>query len=227
MVLVPSRCRLGFRVGARVIAGTLDLEMRVLIVEDHELFADALGGVLRKLEGGAEVVARPSAEAAVEALGTLPPFDLVMLDLGLPGRRGSAAFDVVQAAAGGAAIVLVSGAEPGADVVALIRRGARGFLHKRSTVAELTTALRFILDGGSFVPPELLSVSASPEVTFTPRQVVRLLAKGASNKDIAEALGCAEATVRVHVSTIMRLLDVENRTQVATSPIARRLVGES
>lgn len=203
--------------------------MRALIVEDHELFGDALGTVLRQLEPGAHVELCKSAEAAVEVLGAQPAFDLVMLDLGLPGRRGAAAFDVVQAAAGAAAIVLVSGAEPGPDVVALIRRGARGFLHKRSTVAELTTALRFIIDGGSFVPPELLSVAASPEVAFTPRQteVVRLLAKGASNKDIAEALGCAEATVRVHVSTIMRLLDVENRTQVATSPIARRLVGES
>lgn len=200
--------------------------MRVLIVEDHELFARALETVIAKLAPGAAVTLVASAELAAEALKE--PFELVLLDLGLPGRRGVAAFDLLQATATRAAIVLVSGAEPGPEIVTMIQRGARGFIHKRASVSELTTTLRFIVDGGTHVPPELLAIEAPSQIAFTPRQteVLRLLAKGSSNKEIADELGCAEATVRVHVSTIMRLLDVENRTQVATSAAARRMLDD-
>jgi DNA-binding NarL/FixJ family response regulator len=203
--------------------------MRALIIEDHELFADALGAVLHRIMPSVAVETASSAEAAVEKLTSGAPVDLILLDLGLPGRKGRAAFDVVQAAAGRAAIALVSASEPTAEVAALIRQGARGFIHKRSTTAELTTALRFILDGGTHVPPSLLHLpSASDDIVLTPRQteVLRLLAKGLSNKEIAQELGCAEPTVRVHVSTVMRLLDVENRTQAAMSALARRLAGD-
>lgn len=78
------------------------------------------------------------------------------------------------------------------------------------------------------MPAALLDVRGAVDVALTPRQteVLRLLVKGASNKEIAEALGCAEATVRVHVSTLLRLLGVENRTQAATSAVAQRLLDE-
>lgn len=201
--------------------------VRVLIVDDHELFAEALGGVVRKLEPDSVVVTAASAEAGLDAL-TGPAFDLVLLDLGLPGLRGPVAFDAVIAKAGSAPIVVISGSEPTVDVAGLIKKGARGFLHKRSSATELSLALRYILDGGTHVPAALLDMRPAPDVALTPRQteVLRLLAKGASNKEIADALGCAEATVRVHVSTVLRLLDVENRTQAATSPAAQRLLDE-
>ncbi len=201
--------------------------VRVLIVDDHELFAEALGGVVRKLEPLSHVVTASSAEVGLEALAG-PPFDLVLLDLGLPGLRGPAAFDAIVAKAGSTPIVVVSGSEPTLDVAALIKKGARGFLHKRSSAAELSSALRYILDGGTHVPAALLDVRGAVDVALTPRQteVLRLLVKGASNKEIADALGCAEATVRVHVSTLLRLLDVENRTQAATSAVAHRLLDE-
>lgn len=204
------------------------VSVRVLIVDDHELFAEALGGVVRKLEPGSVVVTAASAEAGLEAL-TGPAFDLVLLDLGLPGVRGPAAFDAVIAKAGSAPIVVVSGSEPTLDVAALLKKGARGFLHKRSSSAELALALRYVLDGGTHVPAALLDMPRLPDdLALTPRQteVLSLIAKGATNKDIADALGCAEATVRVHVSTVLRLLNVENRTQAATSPIAQRLLEE-
>lgn len=201
--------------------------VQVLIVDDHELFAEALAGVVRKMEPQAQVVTASSAEAALEALAG-SAFDLVLLDLGLPGLRGAAAFDAVVAKAGVAPTVVVTGSEPGIDVAALIKKGARGFLHKRSNAAELASALRYILDGGTHVPATLLDMRRAPDVALTPRQteVLRLLVKGASNKEIADVLGCAEATVRVHVSTLLRLLAVENRTQAATAAVALRLLDE-
>lgn len=201
--------------------------LRILIVEDHSLFAEALEGVLRRISGDARVTLASSAEKALDELKR-SAFDLVLLDLGLPGLKGRAAFEAVRAVSGRAAVVIVSGAEPTAETMDLIRNGARGYVHKRATSDELLSVLRFVLDGGTQVPTALLSVSQPSDdaIVLTPRQreVLLLLAQGESNRDIAERLGISEATVRVHVSSVMRVLDVENRTQAATSTYARRLL---
>lgn len=200
--------------------------LRILVIEDHSLFADALAGVLRRLAGEVSIRAAGSAEVALEELTGDDEFDLVLLDLGLPGLRGRAAFDAVKAHARGAPIVIVSSVEPAAETRDLLRAGARGYVHKRATADELLSVLRFVLEGGTQIPSALLSAPAPQDVALTPRQreVLTLLAKGSSNREIADELKISEATVRVHVSSIMRALDVENRTQAATTPYARRLV---
>lgn len=209
----------------RVVAAANSFQ--VLVIEDHALFADALAGVVRQLRPGTEVTIASSAEEASERLRTLRA-DLVLLDLGLSGAKGRAAFELVTAQARGAPIVVVSAAEPSAEVKGLLEAGARGYVHKRASSDELKAVLRFVLDGGTHVPPALLAVPspAADGLTGRQREVLRLLAKGLSNKEIADQLGIAEATVRVHVSTVLRVLGVENRTQAATSPLARQLAGE-
>ncbi|MFT3713350.1 MAG: response regulator transcription factor [Archangium sp.] len=204
--------------------------MRILLVDDHGLFADGLSGVLQKLAESVSVITVTSCEDAVDALGAKTTFDLVLLDLGLPGLKGRAAFDAVSKASRGAPIVIVTGATPTAESLGLLRAGARGYVHKRSNTDELLTVLRFVLAGGTHIPPAVLEARpASEQVSLTPRQreVLTLLARGNSNKDIANDLGISEATVRVHVSSVMRALDVESRTQAATSALARQLVDES
>jgi two-component system, NarL family, nitrate/nitrite response regulator NarL len=202
--------------------------LRILVIEDHSLFADALAGVLRRLAANVSIVAAGSAEVALEALSGEAKFGLVLLDLGLPGLRGRAAFDAVKAHARGAPIVIVSSVEPSAETRELMRAGARGYVHKRATAEELISVLRFVVEGGTQIPTALLNAPESKDdsIVLTPRQreVLTLLAKGSSNREIAEELKISEATVRVHVSSIMRVLDVENRTQAATTPYARRLV---
>lgn len=198
--------------------------LRILLVDDHGLFADALTGVLQRLAAQVSVVTAPSAEDALRALAGAA-FDLVLLDLGLPGLRGRAALDAVLPAAGAAPVVVVTGAEPGAEALGLLRAGARGYVPKRASASELVAVLRFVLDGGTHVPQVVLTTPAVGEAHLTPRQreVLTLLARGAANKDIADALGISEATVRVHVSSVMRALGVENRTQAATSRLGRAL----
>ncbi|MFO0599538.1 MAG: response regulator transcription factor [Myxococcaceae bacterium] len=202
----------------------------ILVIEDHSLFAEALDGVLRQLAPRAEVHHAPSAEDGVTAL-LARRFALVLLDLGLPGLKGRAAFDAVKKGAGETPVVILSGQEPSPEVLDLIRAGARGFVSKRAKRDELLSVLRFVLDGGTHVPPSLVGVrsAADEESQLTPRQreVLVLLARGQSNKDIANTLNISEATVRVHVSSVMRLLGVENRTQAATSALARRLAESS
>lgn len=205
--------------------------LRVLVVDDHPLFADAVSASLAKLARHVTVRVSSSAEAALEEIRSSKAFDLVLLDLALPGLAGQAAFDAIHAAAPAVPVVIVSASEPSGRVHAMLKGGARGFVQKRATAGELVAILRFVLAGGTHVPPEILGLrSASADgIVLTPRQreVLALLAAGRSNREIADALGISEGTVRVHVSSVMRVLDVENRTQAATSDYARRLLDET
>lgn len=202
--------------------------LRILVIDDHHLFAEAIEATLARLASQVQVRTVATAEAALLELEKGKRFDLVLLDLGLPELRGRAAFEAITARADGAPVVLVTASEPNHEIRELMRHGARGFVHKRAKSEELLRVLRFVLEGGTHVPADLLAVpeSAAEDAPLTPRQreVLVRLARGLSNKDIASELGIAEATVRVHVSSVMRVLDVENRTQAATSPQARRLV---
>lgn len=200
------------------------------MVDDHHLFSESLSVVLAGLdERPVTVEVAASAEDALALLASRRRFDLVLLDLGLPGLHGRAAFHALRAAAPEVPIVLVTASEPSARIHELIQEGARGFVHKRARTNELLAALRYVLDGGTHIPPDLVRtpVVVEDELGLTPRQreVLAMLARGLCNKDIAEALSISEATVRVHVSSVMRALGVENRTQAATSPYARRLIG--
>lgn len=198
--------------------------IRILLIDDHSLFADALRGVLDRLGPKVDVTATSSAEHALSELERGASYELILLDLGLPGLKGRAAFDAVRARASGVPIVLVTGSDPGADAAAMLKAGARGYVHKRTPSADLLAALRHVLEGGTWAPA-LATIPAPEEVLLSPRQreVLRLLAKGASNQDIADALKISPATVRVHVSSVMKVLQVENRTQAATTALARRL----
>lgn len=209
--------------------GLVAAPVRILLIDDHGLFADALTGVLQRLGGEVRVQTVGSCEAALPVLEQ-GRFELVLLDLQLPGLKGRSAFDAVHARAGGAAVVIVTGSEPTAAALEMLRAGARGYVHKRSSGEELLKALGLVLDGGTHVPRVVLEAAATERddvrLTSRQREVLALLAKGESNREIAQALGISEATVRVHVSSVMRALDVENRTQAATSAYGRRLADE-
>lgn len=201
--------------------------LRILLVDDHTLFSDSLAGVLQRLGEQVEVEQAATCERALEVLGheKAVPFDLVLLDLGLPGLHGTAAFRAIKNVAGDTALVIVTGKEAGPEALELLRAGARGYAHKRVSSDELVSVLRFVLDGGTYIPQVVLESPDVGEASLTPRQreVLGLLARGVCNKDIAATLGISAATVRVHVSSVMRALGVENRTQAATSALGRAL----
>lgn len=204
--------------------------LRILLVDDHGLFAEALTGVLARLEEQVAVVAVRSCEEALEALRGAGTFDLVLLDLGLPGLKGHTAFEAVHKRARGAAVVIVTSVEPTAESLALLRAGARGYVHKRASSHELLAVLRFVLAGGTHIPMAALDARRDgEEISLTPRQreVLALVARGHSNREIAQSLRISEATVRVHVSSVMRALDVDSRTQAATSSLGRQLADEA
>jgi DNA-binding NarL/FixJ family response regulator len=205
--------------------------MKILICDDHELFRAGLRLVLARLEESTELIDASSAEETFRIAEADPDLDLVLMDLGMPGMDGLAALGVLRDRFPALPVVIVSASERHADVRAAIDRGASGFIPKSSSAPVLLAALRLVLSGGVYVPPLVLATSApappgAPPATdrrreraaaLTPRQleVLDLMAKGRTNREICDRLGIAEGTVKAHVATILEALDVANRTEAA------------
>jgi DNA-binding NarL/FixJ family response regulator len=205
--------------------------MKILICDDHELFRAGLRLVLARLEESTELIDASSAEETFRVAEADPDLDLVLMDLGMPGMDGLSALGVLRDRFPALPVVIVSASERDADVRAAIDRGASGFIPKSSSAPVLLAALRLVLSGGVYLPPLVLAASApapggAPPATdrrreraaaLTPRQleVLDLMAKGRTNREICDRLGIAEGTVKAHVATILEALDVANRTEAA------------
>ena len=201
---------------------------RIAVADDHPLFREAIVSVVRRTFAGAEIL-EASDLASLQALDW-EDVDLLLLDLNMPGVHGLSGLVHVRAQAPTVPVVVVTAMEDAAVVQRAIGLGAVGFVPKSSSLSEISQALEAVLAGGVSVPerfarlalePKKLSeteISATRRIgTLTPQQfrIATLLAGGMLNKQIAWDLGIAEATVKVHMSTILRKLNVQNRTQVA------------
>ena len=202
--------------------------MRVLLIDDHTLFAQGLKFLLAELNPQLESVVAGSLTAALAQPGD---FDLVMLDFHLPDSNGLQALAQVRQALEGVPVVVLSGEEKLNIIHSVIEAGASGFVPKSSTPAVLLAALRLILAGGTYLPPQLLNAGRSgPAATpvapdagttwperlgLTERQLEVLLkaVQGKSNKIIARETSLAEGTVKAHLSAAFRVLGVANRTE--------------
>lgn len=200
--------------------------MNILVIDDHPLVSDALRGVAAQIGPGAVVLSAASCEAGFEqALAHGEP-DLVLLDLNLPGLSGIPALKEWRRRFPSSPVVVVSASEDQTLVLAVIAAGAAGFIPKSSPSEVLLPALRLVLSGGRYVPAQAIGVArphrreplpSIDNLGLTPRQidVLRLIAKGLSNKLICRELGLAERTVKAHLSAVFRALGVSSRTQAA------------
>lgn len=202
-----------------------DVSETILIADDHPLFRQALALAVGNVAPGARVVEVGTLTAAAKAVADIADLRLIMLDLKMPGAIGYSGIALLHAERPDVPILVVSSAE-GAKVAEEARAfGAVGFLRKDVDLPRIEDAIRVAL-GGQAAP----AVQAEPvdqvrrEVAgLTPTQLKVLLAvlDGKLNKQIAYDLGMSEATVKAHMTAIMRKLDVQNRTQAAL--IARSL----
>jgi DNA-binding NarL/FixJ family response regulator len=213
--------------------------MNVLIVDDHALFRRGLSLILAELFDDASIREAGSADEAIGLVsGENAQFDLVLVDLVMPGMNGLEGIRLLREHLGDTPVVVVSSSEDLSDIRSALDRGARGYVLKSSAAEVLGHALPLILAGEVFVPAIALSGSGSlasrtgevpgraqrpgrNEAAMTPRQteVLTLLAQGQSNKEIARNLGMPESTVKVHVKAILQKLGVKNRTQAAIAGI--------
>jgi len=216
--------------------------MKILVVDDHPMMADALRLALLTLEREAEVVCVGDLAGALSATAG-DTFDLALLDLGLPDCAGQDGLARLREERPHLPVVVVSGTSDAETIVSALDLGAMGFIPKTSSRDVLLHAVRLVASGGIFVPVEALksrsarspasdavttSLPAAPEplgsgaatltpgeLGLTPRQgdVLSLVLKGLPNKLIARKLDIAEGTVKAHVSAVLQALNVSTRTQ--------------
>ena len=201
--------------------------LHILLVDDHLLVSEGLSLMTQVLAQRVVVALGESyADARAQLLGGR--FDLVLLDYFLPDRTGDADLTEVVRLAAATPVVVISAEHDAALVTRAFRCGARGFIPKRSPAEVMLAALRLVLSGGTYVPPELIATTSprEPGPILTPRQhdVLQLLVDGRSNKEIASHLGTSVSTVRVHLTGIFRALNAENRAQACTIAMRDRLV---
>jgi DNA-binding NarL/FixJ family response regulator len=204
--------------------------MKILVVDDHPLIREAVQAVVARLEPGATVLAASDSERGFAIAEREPDLDLVLLDLNMPGLAGIPALKAWRSRHPDIPVVVLSSAEDRQSVLAAIGAGAAGFIPKSSPNEVMLNALRLVLAGGKYLPPEVLTpVDAKPArapaekilsletlgLTDRQAQVLKLIAEGKSNKLICRELDLAERTVKAHISAVFRALGVSTRTQAA------------
>ena len=210
--------------------------LRVMIVDDHTLFRSGLSELLERR--GIEVCAAlGDGEQGCRRAVELEP-DVVLLDLRMPGLDGLSVLERLSALDLRSAVVMLTTSSDERDLVTSLRSGARGYLLKDMEPDQLVDALAAVVDGETVVAPEMTSVlakvvqggeleSGRPErfSSLTPREfeILRHLAEGQSNKEIARDLGITDGTVKLHVRSILRKLEVRSRVEAAVIAVEERV----
>ncbi|HWS48035.1 MAG TPA: response regulator transcription factor, partial [Acidimicrobiia bacterium] len=215
-----------------------DGAIRVLVVDDHELFRHALLEVLRG-EADLDVVGEAGDGLdAIEQAAELQP-DIILMDVRMPGASGIEATRRIRASQPATKIVMLTVSEDEDDLYASVRAGANGYLLKDVAVDDIASVLRTVAQGNAVVsPPMAAKLMAEFNVlsrrieadhdgrSLTDREleVLRLIAKGMSNKDIAAELVISQNTVRNHVRNILEKLQVRSRVEAAMYAVREKLV---
>ncbi|MGQ9370789.1 LuxR C-terminal-related transcriptional regulator [Azospirillum sp. ST 5-10] len=204
--------------------------MRILIGDDHLLFREGLRRLLEQLHSDAVFVEAGTFGEVTEHCRGDSRFDVVLIDLHMPGWPGFEGIREVSDLQPGTPVVVVSASESLSDIRGALDFGATGYIPKSSSVKVMMGALNLVFSGGIYVPPGAIAFgpeaaarrrvaepagdrSANYGLTQRQREVLDCLRAGKSNKQIAYELGLSEGTVKIHVTAIFKSLGVKNRTQ--------------
>lgn len=207
--------------------------MKVLVVDDHALIRQAMQGVLKKLRRDVVLLEAKNGTEAMQTVAANPDIDLILLDLSLPDRDGFSVFDELREHYPTIAIVVLSAVQDPTSVRKALEHGARGYIPKSAQGEVILNALRLINSGGIYVPPEIIvrdepehSLSTTPvdlhraespptKIGLSNRQleVLALMMQGKNNKTICRALNLSEATIKTHVTAVLRALNATSRTE--------------
>jgi DNA-binding NarL/FixJ family response regulator len=211
---------------------------RVLLVDDHQLFRS---GVRGELGGTVDVVGEAEDVAsAVALIGSTTP-DVVLLDVHMPGGGGQAVIEAVRGPHPEVKFLALSVSDAPEDVIAVIRAGARGYVTKTISGPELIDAVRRVAGGDAVFSPRLAgfvldAFASSPggpptgydaeldQLSRRENEVLRLIARGYTYKEIARELTISSKTVESHVSSVLRKLQLSTRHQLARWATERRLI---
>lgn len=194
--------------------------MKILQADDHKLFREGVSSLLRSIDENIEILESENFETTEKAITQHPDFDVVLLDLHMPGMNGLSGLRKLVAKYPATPLLVLSASEHRLDVEHALKIGAAGFVPKSSPTDLLWSAINLVLAGGIYSPLNSHSAAADslPRVagrmlTRRQQEVLEAVATGASNSDIALSLSLSESTVKGHLNAILRLLEVDNRVQ--------------
>lgn len=212
--------------------------MKFLIADDHHLIREGLKNALESAYNDLLVVEAKDGKQVLEMVENNPDLDLVLLDYFMPGTDGYTLVTTLCDRYPAIPVIIISASDDLSLMHKVLDRGVAGFIPKATHQELIIRAIQLVLSGGTYIPPELMEPGGplnhevnnqaaflSRPITFaesshmfsrlTQRQqeVLRLLAKGETNKDISRHLNVSENTVKVHVTAILKALGVSNRTQ--------------
>ena len=204
---------------------------RVLVVDDHVLVRQ---GIVRLLQDEADIEVVGEASNGFEAVNKAVDLeaDLVLMDLYMSGLDGVAATRLIKRQLPNVEVIIVTASDEEDDLLEAIQAGARGYVIKSVDISDLVQQIRQVLIGGVGMTPELTTklvtglarkgskslnaeLTKRDSLTGREKEVLGLIAQGATNKEIAASLTISENTVRAHVRTLMQKLNLDNRTQLA------------
>lgn len=207
--------------------------MKFLLADDHGLFREGIKLIFNKLQPDIEVVEAETLPETEKRLSSGETYDLILLDLKMPGVHGLDGVKKIVKIAKGQQVVVMSGAYRRADVLTCIEKGAAGFIPKTLGGQAMVNAINLVLNGEKFIPSVICSTDAEEdiesqrdpslfnELTAREREVLKYLVEGHSNKVIANILDLQEVTVRAHLKGVFRKLGVSSRTQAVGLALRR------
>ena len=202
-------------------------KIRILIADDHYVVRIGLNALI-SVESDMQVVAEAADGAQALELFVRHRPDLALLDMRMPVKDGVQTATEIRSQFPEARIIMLTAFEGDENIHKALQAGAHGYVFKNSSVEKLIPALRAVLAGGKWIPQEVASRLASrksfEKLTDREVQVLRELAKGLANKEIAESLNISEHTVKTHLKNILGKLRVADRTEAVTTAIQRGII---
>ena len=206
---------------------TVTSPITILTADDHPLIRSGLAAVIGAEPGLLVVAEAANGEEAIEAYARLHP-DIVLMDLRMPVMDGLTATRAILADDPNAHIIVLTTYDGDEDIHRALAAGARGYLLKDMMRTDLLGAIRAVHRGQRGIPASVAARLAehTPRIGLTPREleVLRLVADGLSNAEVAERIGRTEGTVKVHLKNILPKLDVRDRTEAVTTALRRGFI---
>ncbi|HEY7389505.1 MAG TPA: response regulator transcription factor [Bryobacteraceae bacterium] len=202
-------------------------QIRVLCVDDHPVVRKGIAALLASEPDTVLVGEAANGKEAVDLYRKLHP-DVTLMDLRMPQLDGIDATRQIRAEFPDARIIALTSYDGDQDIYQALEAGVRGYLLKETVHVEMIRAIHTVYSGKRLVPPEVAEKLSEyfPQIALTPREVevLSFVAQGMANKDIAERLGTASGTVKMHVQKILEKLGAADRTHAVTIAIRRGIL---
>jgi DNA-binding NarL/FixJ family response regulator len=201
--------------------------IRVMIVDDHSVVRFGLAAII-SLQPDMVVVGEAGSGEEACSICASQPVDVVLMDLRLPGMSGAEAILTIRGTQPNLRFLVLTTYEGDEDIHKALEAGAKAYLVKGMSHEEVTNAIRKVHSGLRFIPESVAKKLAErpprSELSSRELEVLKLIAKGLSNKEIGTALGITEATVKWHVNIILGRLDVADRTEAVVAALQRGII---